>query len=473
MPAREMPCIPPAAEAVISALERAGAEAWVVGGWVRDALLGRPSHDVDVMTSARWEDSARILRDAGIAVHETGVRHGTVTAVADGVPVEVTTCRVESGYSDLRHPDEVRFVDDAAEDLARRDLTINAIAYHPERGLLDPFGGASDLASGIIRAVGSPDERMAEDALRVLRAVRFSCRMGFAIEPATKAAAIRHAPSLSMIAQERIGAELDGILATGHMGHAMRDVPEVICAAIPELAPCLGFDQRSTYHHLDVYGHIALVVDAIEPFSGGVASSRLRWAALMHDIGKPQRFTLDDEGHGHFYGHPEESADIAERIMRRMALPLSMIRPCLALVRLHDYPIKPDDADDRISERRVRRMLAKLEGLSGGEGPALAHELAVLKQADALAHAAPYMGWASQLEGVRQSVRSVFAEQGALSISSLAIGGAEVMDDLSATPGPAVGAVLRACLEAVIEGEVANEREALLRYVSRTEIPAT
>ena len=183
--ARELPAY---ARRVLGALEGAGYEAWVVGGWVRDALLGRPGHDVDVTTSAPWQETARVLRAAGMAVHETGTDHGTVTAVVDGRPVETTTYRVEGRYSDRRHPDEVRFVTDVREDLARRDFTVNAMAFHPDRGLLDPFGGEKDLVARVIRAVGEPRRRFEEDALRVLRAVRFACRLDATIEPATQAA---------------------------------------------------------------------------------------------------------------------------------------------------------------------------------------------------------------------------------------------------------------------------------------------
>ena len=173
---------------VIRALEGAGFEAWAVGGWVRDALLDAPSHDVDVTTSARWQDAEKILASRGYAVHRTGVAHGTITAVVEGEPVEVTTYRVEGDYTDHRHPDEVRFVDDIRLDLARRDFTVNAIAYHPRRGILDPFDGRGDLGRGLIRAVGDPRRRFEEDALRVLRAVRFACRLGFDIEPGTQRA---------------------------------------------------------------------------------------------------------------------------------------------------------------------------------------------------------------------------------------------------------------------------------------------
>ena len=233
---------------VLRTLEAAGFEVWVVGGWVRDALLGAPMHDVDVTTSATWREAERVLTAAGIEVHETGIAHGTVTAVVDGQPVEVTTYRVEGTYSDCRHPDEVRFVRDVREDLARRDFTVNAMAYHPERGLLDLFGGREDLAFGVIRAVGDPYRRFEEDALRVLRAVRFACRLGFDVEPRTQAALVTCAPELDSIARERVGQEMNGIVASGRVSWALRNEFDVVARAVPALIPMRGMDQRSPYH---------------------------------------------------------------------------------------------------------------------------------------------------------------------------------------------------------------------------------
>ena len=259
---------------VLHALEDAGFEAWVVGGWVRDALLGAPMHDVDVTTSAPWQETERVLRTAGIEVHETGTAHGTVTAVIDGQPVEVTTYRVEGTYSDRRHPDEVRFVRDVREDLARRDFTVNAMAYHPDRGLLDLFGGREDLARGVVRAVGDPYRRFEEDALRVLRAVRFACRLGFEVEPHTQVALAACAPELDGIARERVGQEMDGIVASGRVSWALNNEFDVLARAVPALIPMRGLDQRSPYHAYNLLEHTARVCAGVEAFSGGVPRRR-------------------------------------------------------------------------------------------------------------------------------------------------------------------------------------------------------
>ena len=453
--ARELPGY---ARTVLDALEAAGFEAWVVGGWVRDALLGAPGHDVDVTTSAPWQETARVLCAAGAAVHETGTAHGTVTAVVDGHPVETTTYRVEGRYSDRRHPDEVRFVTDVREDLARRDFTVNAMAFHPERGLLDPFGGENDLSAGVIRAVGEPRRRFEEDALRVLRAVRFACRLGARIEDATQAALETCAPELSAIAQERIGQEMDGILGTGRMAWALRHEFVVLAAALPELADMEGFDQKSPYHAYDVLEHTARVCAGVEEFSGGRALPALRWAALLHDVSKPACWSEDVSGRGHFFGHPEEGARVTKRVMGRLAVPGEVTRAAVALVRLHDFEIRP-------TAPSMRRMLSELETLAPGQAPSLAFALLDLKRADAVAKAPKCMGYAVELDQMSDVLRAELASGGVWRVRDLAVGGADVIRERGIEPGPGVGMVLAQLLEAMKAGEVANERADLLAWL--------
>ena len=453
--ARELPAY---ALRVLDALETAGYEAWVVGGWVRDALLGRPGHDVDVTTSAPWQETARVLRAARIEVHETGTAHGTVTAVVDGRPVETTTYRVEGTYSDRRHPDEVRFVTDVREDLARRDFTVNAMAFHPRRGLLDPFDGEKDLASRVIRAVGEPRRRFEEDALRVLRAVRFACRLDATIEPATQAALGECAPELSEIAQERIGQEMDGILATGRVAWALRHEFAVLAAAVPELAPMEGFDQKSPYHAHDVLEHTARVCAGVEEFTGGRPMAALRWAALLHDVSKPACWSEDVSGRGHFFGHPEEGARVARRVMGRLAIPREVVRAACALVRLHDFEI-------RSTAPSMRRMLAELEALAPGQARELGFALLDLKRSDAVAKAPKCMGYAVELDDMSAVLRAELAGGGVWRARDLAVGGADVIRERSVEPGPGVGMVLAQLLAAVMAGEVPNEREALLDWL--------
>lgn len=447
--------VPAYAMRVVDALESAGFEAWVVGGWVRDALLGACGHDVDVTTSAPWQETARVLRASGIEVHETGTAHGTVTAVVEGLPVETTTYRVEGAYSDRRHPDEVRFVTDVREDLARRDFTVNAMAYHPLRGLLDPFGGQDDLTRGVIRAVGEPELRFSEDALRVLRAVRFACRLGFAIEPATQAALTSCAGGLAEVARERIGQEMDGILASGRVAWALRHELDVLAVAVPELAPMRGFDQRSPYHAYDVLEHTARVCAGVEAVTGGCASRSLRWAALLHDVAKPATFSLDDGGRGHFFGHPEEGARVASRAMGALAVERGCVREAQALIRLHDLPVKP-------TVRSVRRMLAKLEAACPGRSGALAYALIDLKRADALGKALSCRNYACELDAMADVVRSELSRGKVCTVGDLKVSGADVMRERGIEPGPGVGMVLHGLLAAVLADELPNTREALL-----------
>lgn len=439
----------------LEVLENEGHEAWIVGGWVRDALMAGPAHDIDITTDALWHQTARLFSQAGYAVHETGLHHGTLTVVIDGNPIEITTYRAEGLYSDHRHPDLVRFIHDVTDDLARRDFTINAMAYHPTRGLLDPFGGREDLAHGVVRAVGRPADRFFEDALRVLRAVRFACRMGFEIEEGTHAALVVAAPLLDSIAQERIGQELCGILETGRVGWTLRHEPEVMCAAIPELEPMIGFDQLSIWHAYDVMEHTVRVCNAVEAFTAGVASLRLRWAALLHDVAKPACCVLDDMGRGHFYGHPIEGAIMAEGIMRRLGLPGSLVRSTCALIRYHDHVIRP-------TTRSMRRVLALLEEADPTNALPLSHELMDLKRADAVSKQPRCADYAVELD----AMDAILSEEGrrgaAFKVSDLAIGGKEVIEMLGCRPGPMVGMVLSTLLQAVVDNEVENTREALL-----------
>ena len=443
----------------LAALEDAGFEAWVVGGWVRDALRGQVAHDVDVCTNATWQESERAFQRAGYAVHETGVAHGTVTAVICGEPVEVTTYRVEGAYSDRRHPDSVTFVSDVREDLARRDFTVNAMAWHPERGLLDPFGGAEDLERGVIRAVGDPATRFGEDALRILRAVRFACRLGFAIEPETQRALRACAPTLADVAQERIGTELRGIMVSGRAPWALCEQREVMFAALPELAPMDGFDQRSRYHCYDVLEHTIVVMEGVEQLTDGCASERLRWAAMLHDIGKPQSFTIDDAGQGHFFGHPGRGRDISARVLHRMAIPHELANPILALVRYHDRPCAPE-------LEPVLKLTGQVGAMSGlrerDEVLGLMHELVTLRRADALAKAPAYRIYARELDDHEAVIDRIEREGQCWRVGDLAVSGGDVIRLCGIEPGPAVGQLLNRLLDEVMAGRVPNERAALL-----------
>lgn len=450
---------------VLSALEGAGLEAWIVGGWVRDALMGASGHDIDICCSGSWEESAAALRSRGIAVVESGVKFGGITAVVDGERIEVTAYRLDGFYTDGRHPENVQRATCVEDDLARRDFTVNAMAWHPARGLLDCYDGRGDLERRQIRAVGEPRRRFEEDALRMLRAVRFACRLDFAMDPATAQALAECAPLLDQVARERVGIELEGILVTRHGGDALIRYPELMCAAIPELARMRGFDQRTPYHAFDVYDHTARVLTVAGELSrfridGGDPSAppspSLMWAALLHDIAKPDCFTVDERGRGHFYGHPEAGAKLAEKIMRRLSCSNELIRDVSLLIHDHDRPLDPD----RISLLRQMQRFAR----SGVDTARLMGELLDLKRADTLGKASGCFYYVEEIERMREMCRELLANREAYSIKTLDLAGSDLIARGMA-PGPRIGEALNRALEGAIVGAVANEHEALLAYL--------
>lgn len=455
--------VPAAARTVLRVLEAAGLEAWLVGGWVRDALRGAPCHDVDLCCSGTWEQSERALECAGIRVIESGIKFGGITAVVGEEHIEVTTYRLDGFYRDGRHPESVQYASHVEDDLARRDFTVNAMAWHPERGLLDLYGGAGDLRQGVIRAVGEPRRRFEEDALRMLRAVRFACRLNFTIEPKTAEALAVCAPLLDAIARERVGIELDGILATGRAGDALLRYPEVMCAAIPELAACRGFEQHSRYHAFDVYEHTARVLAEAgsvvlrgEDAASGVTSAALMWAALLHDIGKPGTFTLDQDGNGHFYGHPERGCAMAKRIMHRLALPADLVRDACLLIRFHDRPLRPRRTD-------LLHML-NLLSRGGADAPRLVELLFDLKRADTLGKAPSCFYYVQDIEAMRYQTRELVAAGEAYDNRTLALGGRDIIA-AGVAPGPRVGELLASALDAVMDGKATNDTASLLAYL--------
>lgn len=309
---------------ILTRLEQAGFPAYAVGGCVRDTLLGRVPEDWDVTTAARPEQVSALF--AGHCI-PTGLRHGTVTVRQDGLSVEVTTFRADGPYSDHRRPDAVYFSDSLAEDLARRDLTVNAMAMDVRGDITDLYGGRDDLRRGILRCVGDPDRRFDEDALRIMRTLRFAAVLGFTVEARTAAALHRCAPLLRDIAAERLLTEMDRLLCGAYVLPVLLAYPDVLGVFLPELLPCVGLDQQNRHHLYDVWEHTARSVAAIPP------EPVLRWAMLLHDVGKPICFTVDGRGVGHFYGHPKVSAALAEEICRRLRMDKRTAREIVTLVR--------------------------------------------------------------------------------------------------------------------------------------------
>lgn len=429
---------------IIGILEEAGYEAWCVGGYVRDALMGHAGGDVDIATSAPCAQTAALFQAAGYQTLDTGIAYGTVGVIVEGESFEITTYRAESGYSDARHPDEVSFVGSVDQDLARRDFTMNAVAYHPDRGLLDPFGGRADIEDRIIRTVGDPHERFDEDALRIMRGLRFVSKLGFSISAQTYQAMLDKSVLLVRIAPERIAKELDGLLVGEHVHRALMEGSDIIGVVIPELMACVGFDQHSPWHKYDVYEHIAYVVQKspADPFS--------RWCALMHDIAKPQTFHLDGHGRGHFPRHPAASARITRAVLTRLRKPSRFVDDAVTVVAWHDVPI-------RATSVALRKALVKLDGRVD-----LMYAIIDLKVADNSSKSPEASKHSLKIAAdMRTVLDEIIENKEPYSLDQLAISGDDLRK-IGMWPGPRMGQTLSDLLDAVIDGTVSNERRALL-----------
>ena len=443
--------VPAPARKALERLEAAGFAAYLVGGCVRDGLLGRTPGDWDIATAALPEQAEAVF--AGERVIETGLKHGTVTVLLDGMPLEITTFRTESGYADHRHPDAVAFTASLTEDLARRDFTINAMARSRNGELIDPFGGRADLENKVIRCVGDPEARFTEDALRILRALRFASQLGFAIEPATAAAATELRRTLELVSRERVAAELTKLLCGPDARRVLTEYWPILAVPLPELDAMAGLDQRSKYHCYDVLTHCAAAVEAVPP------EKLLRWAALLHDAGKPACFTVDEQGAGHFYGHAKPSAEIARSVLTRLRFDKDTIRRVSALVELHGYPIDPPvEAGTHNEMAAAEKAVRKLIGRLGEED---FFRLLALKRADALAHHPDYRSRTEACDRIERLARELLARQACFSLKDLAVNGGDLLA-LGFARGPALGAALNALLEGVLSGELSNEREKLL-----------
>jgi tRNA nucleotidyltransferase (CCA-adding enzyme) len=428
--------LPDHIKACIDRLEKAGFATYAVGGCVRDSLLGLTPHDYDLCTAATPHKIQEIFSDHRLVL--AGEKHGTVTVIIDNDPVEITTFRTEGDYTDNRHPSWVRFVTDIEADLSRRDFTVNAMAYSPYRGFADPFGGREDLKNRCLRTVGDPVRRFTEDALRILRGVRFSIRYQLFVEENTVSAMSELAPLMDKLARERVFDELCGLLPIIQSEDLLRFCP-ILCQVIPELAPMVGFNQKSPYHALDIYSHTAQVVHAVP------CTLPLRWAALLHDLGKPAAFTLDENGRGHFYGHAQISAQLADDILLRLKAPTSLRERVTFLIKHHMDMIEAD-------RKLLRRLLSRY-------GQEALQQLMDLQRADF--YSKGVTGDAFDFDAVDDMIAQILAEESCLSLKDLNVNGHDLMA-LGIT-GPAIGRTLNALLDAVLEEQLPNEKEALLQ----------
>ncbi len=437
--------IPSQVNRAIEILSSRGYCAFVVGGAVRDVIMGGTAHDWDIATSALPSETLSAFKD--FRTVETGLKHGTVTVIIDGMSLEITTFRIENGYSDNRHPDNVDFTNRIEDDLSRRDFTVNAIAYSPENGFADPFNGKADIEKKLIRCVGNPDRRFAEDSLRILRALRFASVLGFDIDPDTADSIKRNYKLLKNISVERIFTELSKLICGKNAGKILREYEEVIFFVLPEIAPMKGCAQNHERHIYDVWEHSVSAIENIEPIS------ELRFAMLFHDSGKPKCKFTDENGTDHFYSHGKISKDIAFNAMTRLKTSTKFKNHVCDLVEYHDF------LPHKISKKTYKKYIAKL-GLN------TVKELFEIRKADISAQNPKFL--AESLEANEIGIKileEIEKEDACLTLSQLAIGGKELAE-IGINPSPQTGKVLNALLDEVMGERLENKKGALLKRAS-------
>ena len=420
-------------------LNKNGYGAYIVGGSVRDFLMGKAPHDYDIATSAKPDEVKEVFKCESII--ETGLKHGTLTLMMEGEPLEITTFRREYDYSDGRHPDKVEFSHSIEEDLERRDFTMNAIAFNPREGIVDPFDGSKDIEEKVIRAVGDPEERFNEDGLRILRALRFASVLGFEIEEKTANAALKSRQLLKGISAERIASEFNRLLEGEFAAEVIRKYWQIIAVFIPEIEAMVGFDQRNYHHIYDVLEHSLHVLDAVPRIS------YLRFAGLFHDIGKPASFTVDDEGVGHFYGHGKVGTEMVREILNRLKYDNDTKQRILTLVEWHDRRIEEN-------EKSIKRAMGKL-------GEDAFFDLLEIKRGDALSQAPEFLGRLEKYKAMEEMARQILQEQQCFSRVGLAINGKDLID-AGIKEGPEIGKIIDMLVDKVIDGQLENKREILL-----------
>jgi tRNA nucleotidyltransferase (CCA-adding enzyme) len=426
---------------IIDTFHNNGFDAHIVGGCVRDCIINRVPNDWDVTTNALPESIMELFAHTV----PTGIKHGTVTVIINTNPYEVTTYRIDGEYSDNRHPDEVIFTDSLTEDLSRRDFTINAMAYSGKSGLIDPFHGLKDLENRIVRCVGDPNKRFNEDALRMIRAIRFACQLDFSIEEATFQAIGANSKLLKNISVERIREEFNKILLSSKPSKGIVFLKEsgLLQLILPEIMPCIGFKQRNPHHHKDVFEHTLSVLD------NSPENLVVRLAALFHDIGKPETFTVDEKGIGHFHGHQMKSMDIAERVLKRFKFDNNTLKSVIVLVKEHM------NRHEALRTASIKKFINRV-GLENLE------DLFELQIADIKGSASPFDF--SSIHYMKEEVTKILETKQPLTVKELALTGSDLLA-LGFKPGKLIGDILNHLLDAVLEKPELNTREQLIELV--------
>ena len=431
--------MPKNVDTAINLLQSAGFEAYAVGGCVRDSLLGKTPNDWDITTSAKPENMKSVF--AEFHCIDTGIKHGTVTVVIDGEPLEITTFRLDGEYEDNRHPKSVTFTSNLGADLGRRDFTVNAMAYSKKTGTVDLFGGQNDLKNRIIRCVGDPDRRFNEDALRILRALRFASALDFEIEEKTAQSLLKNRALLGNISEERIAKELLKLVCGKGAKRILTDFAPVLFEILPELQPMYKNSHDNPHHCYDIYEHTLIAVESIDP------EPTLRFSMLLHDCGKPAVKKFDENGVAHFYGHQRISAEISAQILARLKVSNKFRDEILFLVSNHDRWELYENTE------KMPRYLSKF-GLDG------VLKLLKVMRADVLAQSPEYRYRLDQIADAEETAKNLAAQKPCLSLSELQINGRTLMD-IGIPQGRKLGAVLAQLLDEVIDGVTKNTQEAL------------
>jgi tRNA nucleotidyltransferase (CCA-adding enzyme) len=436
----------------VKMLINAGFEAGVVGGCTRDAIIGEIPYDWDICTSATPVEIQSVFKE--FKQLTIGLKHGTVTIIIDNEQIEITTYRIDGEYSDGRRPDEVAFTRNLLEDLSRRDYTQNAIFFNEFVGIIDPFNGVLDIENKIIRCVGNPNKRLQEDALRILRGIRFASKLGFEIEKATKTAMFENKELLKNVSEERIIEEFVKILQGKYALNILDKFKEIISFIIPETKAMMGLNQHNPYHVYDVWEHTLVAVNNTDGLI-------LKLAMFFHDIGKPSCFSIDEQGLGHFYGHADVSFKIASEIFKRMKMTCAQgisgndLTHILELIKYHDVIIEP-------RKKSVKKMLSKLNG-----NVEQFQRLLSVKRADALAQSPDKLtDKLKQIEDIEVILKELLAENPCTTLKDLAINGNDLIE-LGIPAGKKIGEILNQLLEDVINENLTNEKELLLNVVQK------
>lgn len=433
--------LPKNVKTIIKILNTHNYEAFIVGGCVRDSVIGLTPHDWDICTNAKPEEIKKCFENFN--TFDSGIKHGTISVVLDGEVFEVTTYRIDGTYSDNRRPDSVTFTSDITQDLARRDFTINAMAYNEKRGLIDPYGGRNDLSDKIIKCVGNPDFRFNEDALRIIRALRFASVYNFEIDDETAKSIHKNADLLNNIAVERISVELNKLLSGNGAEKILNNYRDVIAVFIPEIKPMFDYNQHTKHHNRDLWHHTIYAVKSIDN------TPLLRMSMLLHDIGKPKACKRDEDGTCHFKGHPKYSAEMAENILRRLKYSNDFIETCITLIKYHDVRFNG-------SKRQLRHVMSAI-------GDKNVELLLKIQRADIMAQSDyKHREKLEKLDLACQTYKGILADKDCFTLKQLEINGNDIKN-LGVSEGIKIGKILNMLLSLVIEDKINNEKSALIK----------